>query len=261
MSTLICATILLVSLQTPAAVAADDPAMRIEERMALAAPLDTLQKRSEQPPQDVVEVDKEPTIIKRKDPAYPELARKAGIEGKVWTKLWIDTDGKVRDAQVVKSDNEVLNQAALEAARQWVFTPAMKGTTPVAIWVSLPFQFKLGTDAEKIAENARVIPPTLKHPTVILIAGPKGLHDMISYPSSAIAKKVQGPVYATVTLSDQLTVTGIKLTKSLEKSCDAAVLRGIASYDFSLPRDKELVRPGGTLSVVVQFLLPAEQVK
>jgi TonB family protein len=257
MKTFIIGSIAFLSLQGSTAVAADDPVARVEQRMLVAVSSDTIPANREQPPPNSVEVDKEPTLVTRKNPAYPELARKAGVEGKVWTKIWIDAQGKVRDAQVIKSDNEVLNQAALEAAKQWVFTPAMKGSKPVAVWVTLPFNFKLGSEAEKIAENARVIPPTLKHPAVILVAGPKALRDMISYPSSAIEKQIQGAVYATVTLSDQLTVTDIKLTKGLEKSCDAAVLRGIASYDFSLPRDEDVVKPGGTVGVVVQFLLPA----
>lgn len=104
---------------------------------------DTLRKGVDIPPPDFVQVDKEPVVKKRTEPHYPEVAMKAGIEGKVWVKLWINTEGKVQSAQILKSENVVLNDAALESARQWEFEPATIKGKPAAVWVSVPFMFKL----------------------------------------------------------------------------------------------------------------------
>jgi protein TonB len=95
------------------------------------------------PPADFVPVEKEPVPIKRVEPKYPELAQRAGLEGKVWVKIWVDKEGKVKQVVVLKSDAEIFNDPAVEAAKQWVFTPAYMNNGPVAVWVSIPFRFKL----------------------------------------------------------------------------------------------------------------------
>jgi periplasmic protein TonB len=97
----------------------------------------------EAPPPDFVPFEKEPQVIKRVEPVYPELARKAGLEGTVWVKLWVDKEGKVKDVVILKSASEIFNQPAIDAAKQWIFTPAMMKTGPVSVWISLSFNFKL----------------------------------------------------------------------------------------------------------------------
>jgi TonB family protein len=108
---------------------------------ALLSEQDTLRK--ETPPPDFVQVEKEPVLKKRTNPHYPEVALKAGLEGNVWVKLWVGLEGKVLAAEILKSDNAVFNGAAIEAARQWEFEPATIKGKPVAVWVSVPFRFKL----------------------------------------------------------------------------------------------------------------------
>jgi periplasmic protein TonB len=95
------------------------------------------------PPPDFVAVEKEPAIVKRVEPKYPELAMRAGLEGKVTVKMWVDKEGKVKQVVVLKSDAEIFNEPAIEAAKQFVFTPAYMNNGPVSVWVALPFKFKL----------------------------------------------------------------------------------------------------------------------
>ncbi|HTX18452.1 MAG TPA: TonB family protein [Bacteroidota bacterium] len=95
------------------------------------------------PPPDFVPVEKQPVPVKNPAPLYPEIARRAGVEGTVWVKIWVDKEGKAKKAQIIKSDAELFNQAAIDAAMQWVFTPAVMNNGPVAVWVSIPFKFKL----------------------------------------------------------------------------------------------------------------------
>ncbi len=102
-------------------------------------------EEEELPPPDFVPFEKEPQVIKRVEPIYPELARKAGLEGTVWVKLWVDKEGKVKDVVILKSASEIFNQPTIEAAKQWLFTPAMMKTGPVSVWISLSFNFKLSS--------------------------------------------------------------------------------------------------------------------
>ena len=93
---------------------------------------------------DFVPYDKEPQIIKKVEPAYPELAKRAGLEGSVIVKMLVDTKGKVAQVVVLKSDAEVFNEPAIQAAKQFVFTPATVKNKPVAVWISYPFRFRPG---------------------------------------------------------------------------------------------------------------------
>jgi protein TonB len=95
------------------------------------------------PPADFVPVEKEPVVVHKVDPKYPELAMRAGLEGRVWVKIWVDKEGKPKQVVVLKSDAEIFNDAAVEAAKQFRFTPAYMNNGPVAVWVSVPFRFKL----------------------------------------------------------------------------------------------------------------------
>jgi protein TonB len=95
------------------------------------------------PPADFVPVEKEPVPVKKVEPKYPELAMRAGLEGKVWVKIWVDKEGRPKQVVILKSDAEIFNEPSIEAAKQWVFTPAYMNNGPVAVWVSIPFRFKL----------------------------------------------------------------------------------------------------------------------
>ena len=97
----------------------------------------------EGPPPDFVPYEKSPALIKDAKPVYPEIARRAGVEGTVWVKVWVDKEGKVRKAEIQKSDADIFNQPAIDAAMQWVFTPALMKNGPVSVWVSRPLRFKL----------------------------------------------------------------------------------------------------------------------
>jgi len=82
-----------------------------------------------------------PTKIKDVKPEYPAVAKSARIGGTVQVQLTVAPDGKVADARVVKSV-PVLDQAALDAVKQWEYTPTrVKGVeVPVILNVAINFQ-------------------------------------------------------------------------------------------------------------------------
>jgi protein TonB len=108
--------------------------------VAIDAPI---QIEEEMPPSEIVFFQKAPVIIKRMHPVYPEIARKANLEGTVWVKLWVNREGKVKQVIVVKSTSDIFNQPTIDAAMQFVFTPAMMQNGPVAVWVTMPFHYRL----------------------------------------------------------------------------------------------------------------------
>ena len=97
----------------------------------------------EKEPDPFTPFEKSPVPVVDPAPQYPEIPLRAGIEGTVWVKIWVTKEGKTKKAEVVRTDSELFNQAAIDAAMKWVFTPAVMNNGPVAVWVTIPFKFKL----------------------------------------------------------------------------------------------------------------------
>ncbi len=100
------------------------------------------------PPRNYSEFEKAPIVKTKVFPIYPKLALKAAIEGNVYTRLWVDEQGNVAEVKILNSDNAIFEDATDEAARQWKFYPAEHEGKPIAVWVTLPFRFKLPTKDE-----------------------------------------------------------------------------------------------------------------
>ena len=74
-------------------------------------------------------------------PIYPAIARSAHVAGAVTIEATIGTDGKVIDAKVVRSI-PLLDQAALDAVRQWEYRPTFLNGVPVPVLVTVTVNFK-----------------------------------------------------------------------------------------------------------------------
>jgi TonB family protein len=78
----------------------------------------------------VGEPDSERKVLNRVVPTYPELARKAGIRGKVRLLVLVAPNGKVKSAQII-GGNPVLGKAAEDAIGKWRFAVAGDETKEV----------------------------------------------------------------------------------------------------------------------------------
>ena len=75
--------------------------------------------------------------------SYPEIAKRAGVEGKVFIKAFVDETGTVVNAEVVKGIGGGCDEAALEAILQTKFTPGKQRGKPIKVQVTVPVVFKL----------------------------------------------------------------------------------------------------------------------
>jgi periplasmic protein TonB len=98
--------------------------------------------RSIQPPDTIVAFDELPVLLSIGEPIYPDLAKRAGIDGTVLVKVFITRAGKVNKAVAVEGP-EVLRNSAVDAAKTALFVPAKQGDTPVDVWVMIPVTFSL----------------------------------------------------------------------------------------------------------------------
>ena len=77
-------------------------------------------------------------------PIYPTAAKRNSIQGKVFVDVLVKADGKPAKVAVSHSSGSVaLDEAALEAVRQWRFIPAKKGGQSVEASVIVPIDFKI----------------------------------------------------------------------------------------------------------------------
>jgi TonB family protein len=98
------------------------------------------------PAQDSVirisEADAKKALVSKTDPAYPEIARKMHLSGRVVVDVFIGEDGKVENAKPVNG-NALLTGAAVAAVKNWKFTPFAPDGSPKKAVASFAFDFKL----------------------------------------------------------------------------------------------------------------------
>jgi TonB family protein len=81
-------------------------------------------------------------LVTRIEPTYPELPRRAGVEGNVLITLEIDEAGNVVQAEVERG-HPLLSEAALAAVRQWKYEPTLVEGTPVRVLSRATVRFTL----------------------------------------------------------------------------------------------------------------------
>jgi len=95
------------------------------------------------PIMQVAEVSTQPVPRSKSMPAYPEDARKQGIEALVVVKFVVTEDGHVEDARIVKG-HPLFDDAVLASVRDWTFEPATLDGQAVRMvrMVKIPFRLK-----------------------------------------------------------------------------------------------------------------------
>ena len=97
------------------------------------------------PPAQAVRVGgqiKEPKKLKNVTPAYPDIAKQARVQGVVILECTISPQGKVTDVKVLRGI-PLLDAAAIEAVKQWVYTPTLLNGVPVPVIMTVTVNFKL----------------------------------------------------------------------------------------------------------------------
>ena len=87
-------------------------------------------------------VSEPPVVIHEVFPVYPEVARKAGLEGVVFVQFVVGREGKVKQVSVLKAA-EMFRKAAVEAVQQFRFRPAVQNDNPVQVRMTRPIRFRL----------------------------------------------------------------------------------------------------------------------
>jgi TonB family protein len=84
-----------------------------------------------------------PRAIYDPEPEYSEEARKIKQQGVVILSMVVDQQGRPRDMHVVRSLGMGLDEKAMDAVKQWKFSPGLKDGIPVAVRVNIEVSFRL----------------------------------------------------------------------------------------------------------------------
>ena len=132
------------------------------------------------PPDENIPHDKEPVALNIVNPEYPASMLKDGWEANVYIRALIDVSGSVIETRIErieifstrtagntdkpgeqKQQGKAFEDAVSTAAKQCKFSPAQMQSKPVAVWVTIPFHFKLKesgqVDTEKRTDSIRTI--------------------------------------------------------------------------------------------------------
>jgi protein TonB len=85
---------------------------------------------------------KEPALVYRVDPVYPGIAVSANIEGTVILEAVVDQEGRVESVKVLRSLT-VLDKPAVDAVKQWRYSPVLLNGTPEKFVLTVAVTFRL----------------------------------------------------------------------------------------------------------------------
>jgi TonB family protein len=189
-----------------------------------------------------------PQLISKVTLTYPQEAKEKRIEGKVWLALLIDTFGNVAEIKVDRSDNALLDQAAIEAMKSARFKPATYMGVPEKVWYQQALTFKLSAN-----DTATTVLQLLKDsPPIPLVP----LTELFTYPPDAMAAGIQGSVELEATVDTNGNVEKSEIIKSTLPGFEAAALHAMNKATF-LPAIENGVKVKAIYKQTLNFILPS----
>jgi TonB family protein len=190
---------------------------------------------------------KPPVKVRDVKPVYPPIALSSGVQGVVIIEATIDGGGDVVDTRVLRGQ-PLLDEAALDAVRQWRFQPTMLNGAPVPVIMTLTVNFTLdkGPSGEPPVAVATQMapPPPPPPPAPELVDGVKPVrvggtikppvkttHVDAVYPADALASGVGGVVILQATIDTVGNVVAAQVLKSIPM-LDQAAIDAVEQWKF-----------------------------
>lgn len=196
---------------------------------------------------------------------YPELARKEGIQGRVYVTYVVETDGSITDVRILRGIGGGCDEEAIKVVKNMPkWTPGTQRGQVVRVQFNLPIRFVLGGETadeknksvaiskgndDKVKITYKVVEEMPE-----FVGGETALSDYlntnIKYPEAAIKAKVSGKVYVTYIVNTDGSISGIKLLRGIGSGCDEEAIRVVTAMPKWNPGKQR-----GEL-VQVQYVLP-----
>jgi periplasmic protein TonB len=101
---------------------------------------------------------KPPSKLSNASPIYPPMAKQARVEGTVILEATISPQGRVTDVKVLRGI-PLLDNAAINAVRQWHYSPTRLNGTPVPVIMTVTVNFRLSGDGRSAPAPAKAAAP------------------------------------------------------------------------------------------------------
>ena len=201
----------------------------------------------------------------QKNLVYPEIARKAGIEGRVTVYAEVDENGIVANTKVVTSlGPNGCDEAAINAIKSIKWYPAKQRDTNVKVWIAVPVDFRLDDSKNQKDSDLKAPPPPPIQEGVTYIdydEPPKPVDGFASirknlvYPEIARKAGIEGRVKVHTYINKNGKVTETKIAQSLgPNGCDEAAMQAIKSVSW-IPAKKDNKDIGVWIEVPIDFHL------
>jgi TonB family protein len=208
----------------------------------------------------------ESKLIRRLEPVYPGEALRARVQGAVILTVTINEEGLVHEAVVI-SGHPVLAQAAVEAVKQWQYSPTLLNGEPVPVIATVTVIFKLENDGGKVVQmdesgdaesqargaagDAAIMRPPgpmagqyanpdVKAPqrTAFRVNGDvqesKLIHQVNPiYPEEAKRERLEGTVQLEVTINEEGFVSGIIAAPGNYEVLENAAIAAVKQWQYS----------------------------
>jgi protein TonB len=208
---------------------------------------------------------KPPVKVRDVRPVYPADAQEAKVQGVVIIEATIDTVGNISSAHVLRSI-PMLDQAALDAVRQWQFEPTLLNgaAVPVIMTVTVNFTLDRGPASSSATELAPPPPPPpapaelVNGQEPVRVGGnvkpPRKVRDVRpNYPPDALAGRVQGVVILQATIDQFGNVASASVLHGPPMLTEAAV-EAVNQWQFEPTQLNGVVVPV-IMTVTVNFTM------
>lgn len=116
---------------------------KAEDSPSITETSNSSNREENQPAYESGNVSVKPRVLKQVQVIYPQLAKEARIEGAVKLSVIINDDGHVRDVKILEGPGYGLNEAAEQALKQFLFSPAEVLGQKVPVQIVYVYRFKL----------------------------------------------------------------------------------------------------------------------
>jgi protein TonB len=169
-------------------------------------------------------------------PIYPAVAQAAGVQGTVIVEATTNPQGRVISARVTQSVSG-LDEAALTAIRQWIYSPALVRNIATPILSTVTVHFSLGTARQAAVQNANTDRPGGGAPLRVGgdIKEPKKIVDVRPiYPRLAQEAEVQGLIIIEATIDEGGNVVDARILRAVPM-LDQAALDAVLQWKYTPP--------------------------
>jgi TonB family protein len=169
---------------------------------------------------------KPPKLIKKVDPAYPDEAKEAELEGIVTVEATTDKKGNVKAIKIIKGEHDILNKAAMEAVKQWKYEPMLINGIPYGVTLTVTCNFSLHDKKTSVSTESGILGKDQSPPVKAVgeIKPPKLIKKVEPiYPEAAKKDKIQGIVIIEATTDIYGRVVNTEILRSVPELDQAAI--------------------------------------